>query len=207
MKPYAIIAIVLLVLAFTGTASASGSHPCSSAFVTVGCMNWRLQEYDERLEALEEAVLLLGTREQVQASIENLETQKVRSSNALTAVRRSLSEAQGELSRVVVKTQWLETAYGVITTRRFTCCGSMEPYIYGDSLVFVLNSPPANIIGRGDVIGSSNPSCPYTHRIIGGNQADGWIMKGDNRHTADACRVTGDQILFRVEYVVKGFYS
>ena len=202
----AMIAVVVLMLASDSPVSAA-SHPCQSAFVTIGCMNWRLQEYDERIEALEEAIDLLGTREQVEADIENLETQIVNRSNALTSVRQSLSQAQSELSRVIVKTQWLDTAYGVITTRRFTSCGSMEPYIYSDSLVFVLNDPPASIIERGDVVGSSNPSCQFTHRIIGGSAVDGWIVKGDNRHTADNCRVMNDQILFRVEYVVRGYYS
>ena len=54
LKHYiAAIAIVVLMLASDSPVSADSRHPCSSAYVTVGCMNWRLQEYDERLEALE----------------------------------------------------------------------------------------------------------------------------------------------------------
>ena len=204
------IAIVVLGLASDSPVSADEytwqTHPCASAYVTVGCMNWRLQEYDERLEALEEAIEevadLLGSRAQVEVDLENLEAQIVRRSNALTSVQRSLGAAQNELSRVKNATSNIITAVGTFTSMRYVCCGSMEPYVDEFDLVFVRHWPDS--VSVGDVVGSSEYLCSgVAHRIVS-EVAGGYMISGDNRE--GECFVSYANVKYVWEAIAKDVF-
>ena len=198
MKPYAIIALVLLVLAFTDTASAGSNHPCSSAFVTVGCMNWRLEEIEQRLEILEQDALL-------ENEVANLETQKVALWNELVSTSIQLGEASMELSRVLSATSNINTAVGIFTSHRYTS-NSMYPTInYATDLVWLHNPIPGHplSISVGDVIGSVEPGCTVAHRdtaIVDG----GYIVSGDNRDSE--CFVSEAKVIYKWVAIAKGVF-
>ena len=174
----------------------------SLASVTV-----QLTEQAETIEAQDAKIKDLIPRAVLPEALQGIRNSIDDLSGRLVSLRVHVAEQNALLSKAITKTQWIETAYCIITTRRFDTSNSMAPYIQANDLVFVCNNPPTEIINRGDVIGSVNPACFYAHRIVGGNSTDGWIIKGDNRGVADDCRVMPNQILFRVEYVVRGFYS
>lgn len=93
---------------------------------------------------------------------------------------------------------------GRFTKARIECCGSMAPFIESDDLLLLLWYPTE--IGIGDVIGSTQSECPYTHRVYG-TRGDGYLTWGDFYSTPDRCIVEPENVLYKVVGVVKGFYD
>lgn len=91
---------------------------------------------------------------------------------------------------------WLlwPTSLGGCTTLTIVSGHSMEPTYYTGDLVIARCGRPA----VGDVIvyqPKGMGGARIIHRVIGGDAATGWTMKGDNNNFVDPFTPTGDQVL------------
>jgi len=86
------------------------------------------------------------------------------------------------------------TSLGGCVTLTIVSGGSMEPtYENGDLVVAQCGEPDV-----GDVIvyrPGDNAGARVIHRIVGGSDAVGWEMKGDNNQAADPWRPSGSEVL------------
>ena len=131
----------------------------------------------------------------------NLKSQVASASSDLTAIQVALFQARQELAQVLAKTSSIQTALGTVTTYRFQCCGSMEPYFDSSDLVFLLWNPSSVVIG--DVVGVA--SCGVTHRIVREDEL-GFVMKGDNRALENACRFGAGDVAYKVVAVARDVF-
>ena len=145
MKPFLLVlAIVLLVLASDSPVSADSHHPCNSAWVTVGCMNWRLGDYDETIETLTLRVEALEADKLLLAAVANLEAQQAGLQSTIGEMSAVLGQAQAELGRVLNATSNINTATAIFTSHRYTS-NSMYPTInYATDLVWLHRPIPVH---------------------------------------------------------------
>lgn len=209
MKPYtittAIVAVILMTLAFTETVSAGSNHPCSSAFVTVGCMNWRLEEYDETIETLSLRVEALEADALLVTSVRELEAQQAGLQSTLGEMSALLGQAQAELGRVISATSNINTATAIFTSHRYSS-NSMYPTIrYANDLVWLHNPIPGYplSISVGDVIGSVEPGCTVAHRVTAVVDG-GYIVSGDNRDSE--CFVSEAEVIYKWVAIARNVY-
>lgn len=102
----------------------------------------------------------------------------------------------------------LEAEYaplGRFSTYRFESSRSMAPYIDTDDLVFLSWSPVE--VGLGDVIGTWQADCPFTHRVYSIAGDVGYRVRGDNQPRPDRCIVLQENVLYKVAGVAKDFYK
>jgi signal peptidase len=100
------------------------------------------------------------------------------------------------LIAVVVLAAWLlwPTSLGGKTTLTIVSGHSMEPtYLTGDLVVTRAAAPKVGdiIVYQPKDVGGAR----VIHRIVGGNAADGWIMKGDNNSWLDPWQPQGSEVL------------
>ena len=208
MKRFTIAAIAIVVLVFTTMGLASNKpqvdichyyqrFPLFSAFVTIDCMNWRLEEIEQRLEALEADKLLL-------AAVANLEAQKAGLQSTIGAMSAVLGQAQNELSRVLSATSNINTAVGIFTSHRYDSY-SMSPTVTPNDLVWLHNPIPGYplSISVGDVIGSVEPGCTVAHRVTA-VVAGGYMVSGDNRDST--CFVSDAKVIYKWVSIAKNVF-
>jgi len=86
------------------------------------------------------------------------------------------------------------TNLGGCVTLTIVAGGSMEPTFQNGDLVVAQCGEPV----VGDVIvyrPGDNAGARVIHRIVGGSDAVGWQMKGDNNQAADPWRPSGSEVL------------
>lgn len=90
---------------------------------------------------------------------------------------------------------------------RIVLTGSMEPTIHPGDVVLLAPTPRTQP-KLGDVAAytarrfSGEPVGIFTHRIIGGDPVNGWLMKGDNNPTPDTQKPKGEDISGVVFFVI-----
>ena len=189
------IAIVVLMLASDSPVSAE-SHPCQSAFVTVGCMNWRLGDYDEQFEELSDRIETLEANALLESEVANLEAQIVRREDALAALRHSYGQAQSDYYRVLSATSRINTMVanlpsniGFVGCRTFDSLDSMYPTLTPNDLICLSND--ADQLATIKVRHIVTAQCPGNinssiHRVYS-IETDGFRMKGDANNYIDPC--------------------
>ena len=102
----------------------------------------------------------------------------------------------------------LEAEYapqGRLSSYRFTESRSMAPYIDTDDKVFLAWNPTEVEIG--DVIGTWQSDCPWTHRVYSIAGDAGYRTWGDNQIMPDRCIVEPENVLYKVVGIAKDFYA
>ena len=102
----------------------------------------------------------------------------------------------------------LEAEYaplGRLSQARFTESNSMAPYIEANDLVYLSWYPVE--VELGDVIGTWQNDCPFTHRVYSIAGDVGYRVWGDNMLVPDRCIVEPQNVLYKVVGIVKGFYD
>jgi len=151
---------------------------------------------------LSKEVERLRSVELTRSQLANLNAQISGARADFGSVQKALFQARAELQNVLSTTASITTAVGTFTSWEFTS-GSMEPAFGPGDLVFLQWHPTD--VRLGDVIGSSNSDCLFTHRVVAVTEA-GYTIKGDAKPNADDCVVTDAQVSYRVAAVARNVF-
>lgn len=154
------------------------------------------QQNSELEQHLEAAVLEVERLRPMELTVEDynsLNAQIASAENYLGEIHQSLNSAQSRLNTALGKASRIESALGSVRAIQVSCCGSMEPFIDSNDMVFVLDNPTS--VGIGDVV--AVVKCGLLHRIVR-EDSEGFVMKGDNRTNEDACRFSASDVAYKV---------
>ena len=138
----------------------------------------------------------------VQAPPERISTAKQARKNKIGTAVKFLGYT---LSAILISFSVL-SASGFVKAR-VVLTGSMEPYIKPGDVV-LLAPTPRTLPKLGDVAAytarrfSGEPVGIFTHRVVGGDPVNGWIMKGDSNPSPDIQRPKNDDISGVVFFVI-----
>lgn len=91
---------------------------------------------------------------------------------------------------------------GGSTNYMFITGSSMQPTMYTGDLAILR---PADSYAIGDVVAYAPSQAPdrlIIHRIVGGDAASGFVLRGDNRETDDLDRPTADKLVGRAAVTI-----
>ena len=169
---------------------------------------WEQDALEQEIQDLKTELTAVQELADTVTDYQNLNNQIASLQNQRTSTQIQLNNAYSELNAVRTATQNINTALGIVGAIRLTCCGSMEPTLDENDLVFIQKAP----FGEpkiGDVVIAANPECygdvSLMHRIVA-TAGDQYITQGDNVGSIDRCSFTKEQLTWKMLTIAKDAY-